>query len=51
MVEIGVDESIGVLTIAEHFALCDPAAPSLTFAIAKFFFGALCNTSAIIGLS
>ena len=28
-----------------------PAAPSLTFAIAKSFFGALCNTSAIIGLS
>ena len=26
-------------------------APSLTFAIAKSFFGALCNTSAIIGLS
>ena len=28
-----------------------PAALSLTFAIAKSFFGALCNTSAIIGLS
>ena len=28
-----------------------PAAPSLTFALAKSFFGALCNTSAIIGLS
>ena len=28
-----------------------PAALSLTFAIAKTFFGALCNTSAIIGLS
>ena len=28
-----------------------PAASSLTFAIAKSFFGALCNTSAIIGLS
>ena len=28
-----------------------PATLSLTFAIAKSFFGVLCNTSAIIGLS
>ena len=28
-----------------------PAVPSLTIAIAKSFFGALCHTSAIIGLS
>ena len=28
-----------------------PVVLSLTFAIAKSFFGALCNTSAIIGLS
>ena len=28
-----------------------PAAPTLTFAIAKSFFRALCSTNAIIGLS
>ena len=35
----------------ESFAIAIHAAPSLTFAIAKSVFGALCNTSDIIGLS
>ena len=35
----------------DNHGIWPPAAPSLTFAIAKSFFGALCNTSAIIGLS
>ena len=43
-----------LFTLSDSFdnrGIWPPAAPSLTFAIAKSFFGALCNTSAIIGLS
>ena len=45
-------EFVYTLKLFDNRGIWPPAAPSLTFTIAKsFFFGALCNTSAIIGLS
>ena len=48
------DKRFSFSTLSNSFdnrGIWPPAAPSLTFAIAKSFFGALCNTSTIIGLS
>ena len=46
-----VRESAAGGQIVANRCIWPPAAPSLTFAFAKSFFRALCNTNAIIGLS